>query len=70
VNVPVVVDGQIIHPGDILVADENGIAVVPAGTAEEVLAGARHQIAKEKVIREKIASGATVHELLTEFGHL
>jgi regulator of RNase E activity RraA len=70
VNVPVVIDGQVINPGDIVVADENGIAVVPAADAVEVLEGTRAQIEKEKVIREKISSGATVAELLTEFGHL
>ena len=70
VNVPVVISGQVIAPGDIVVADENGIAVVPSANAEEVLAGTRHQIDKERVIREKIKSGAGVAQLLAEFGHL
>jgi regulator of RNase E activity RraA len=70
VNVPVVVDGQVIEPGDILIADENGIATVPSALAEEVLAGTRMQMSKEKVIRDKINSGASVTDLLTEFGHL
>ncbi|MET8624482.1 RraA family protein [Kitasatospora sp. NPDC004669] len=70
VNVPVVVNGQVISPGDILVADENGIAVVPQHGAEDVLAGVRRQIDKERVVRERINSGATVQELLVEFGHL
>jgi 4-hydroxy-4-methyl-2-oxoglutarate aldolase len=70
VNVPVVIDGQLIEPGDIIVADENGIGVVPRDGAAEVLEGTRLQISKEKVIREKIGSGATVSDLLAEFGHL
>lgn len=70
VNVPVVLDGQVINPGDIVVADENGIAVVPQDEAEDVLAGTRQQIDKETIIREKIASGATLSQLLAEFGHL
>lgn len=70
VNVPVVIDDQIIEPGDIVVADENGIAVVPQAIAAEVLEGTRLNIGKEKMIREKIASGATVTELLAQFGHL
>jgi 4-hydroxy-4-methyl-2-oxoglutarate aldolase len=70
VNVPVVIDGQVIEPGDIVVADENGIAVVPAASAADVLAGTRHQIGKEQLIREKINSGASLAELLAEFGHL
>lgn len=70
VNVPVVVDGQTIAPGDIVVADENGLAVVPAADGAAVLEGVRAQIDKERVIREKIASGAGVSQLLAEFGHL
>jgi len=57
VNVPVVIGGQVIEPGDIVVADD-------------VLAGTRVQIGKERTIRDKIGSGATVTELLAEFGHL
>jgi len=70
VNVPVVVQGQVVNPGDLLVADENGIAVVPQDEAEDVLEGTRLGIGKERTIREKIASGATVTALLEEFGHL
>lgn len=70
VNVPVVIDGEVIEPGDIVIADENGIAVVPAADAHGVLAGTHAQIEKERVIRKKIASGASVGELLAEFGHL
>lgn len=70
VNVPVVVDSQVIEPGDIVVADENGIAVVPAAQSEDVLEVTRLQISKEKVLRKKINSGASVTELLAEFGHL
>lgn len=70
VNVPIVIDGQLINPGDILVADENGIAVVPSEQATSVLEQAKVQIGKEHAIREKIASGATVLDLLVEFGHL
>lgn len=70
VNVPVVIRGQVIEPGDIVVADENGIGVVPAAIGEEVLHGVRMQVSKERVIREKIKSGAGVADLLAEFGHL
>ena len=70
VNVPVVIDGQVINPGDIVVADENGIAVGAAGHRRGRLAGTEDEIAKEKVIRDKISSGASVNELLAEFGHL
>lgn len=70
VNVPVVVGGQLIEPGDLLVADENGIAVVPFAAAEEALAATRALIAKETVIRNKIDHGISVADLLAEFGHV
>jgi 4-hydroxy-4-methyl-2-oxoglutarate aldolase len=70
VNVPVVIDGEVIEPGDIVVADENGIAVVPAAAAADILERTRLQIGKERTVREKIESGASVAELLAEFGHL
>jgi len=70
VNVPVVIGGQVIEPGDMVVADENGIAVVRARDAATVLAGARRQRDKERAIKEKIQSGIGVRELLQEFGHL
>ncbi|WP_027927665.1 RraA family protein [Amycolatopsis benzoatilytica] len=40
--------GVTIAPGDIVVADEEGVVVVPAGTAEQVLADARKRLAKEE----------------------
>lgn len=70
VNVPVVIRGHVIQPGDIVVADENGIAVVPPAIGAEILQQTRMQISKERVIREKIRSGAGVSDLLAEFGHL
>ena len=38
--------------------------------ADDVLAGVREQVDKERLVREKIASGAPLSELLAEFGHL
>ncbi|MFD9963300.1 RraA family protein [Amycolatopsis sp. NPDC058986] len=67
-NVPVVVEGQLIEPGDIIVADENGLGVVSPTVAEAVLADTRELLDKERVIRDKINSGAGLHQLLAEFG--
>ncbi len=70
VNVPVGVGGEIIRPGDIVVADENGIAIVPVAVAREVLDGTGDLLAAEKVIRGRVNAGATVAQLLAEFRHL
>ncbi|MFE4599632.1 RraA family protein [Kitasatospora indigofera] len=46
-GVPVRVGGVLVHPGDIVVADEEGIVVTPAARQEEILGAARAKLAKE-----------------------
>ncbi|MET7700071.1 RraA family protein [Streptomyces sp. NPDC005485] len=46
-NTPVRCGGVTVHPGDIVVADEEGVAVTPGARQEEVLRAARAALAKE-----------------------
>lgn len=57
VNVPVVCAGQIVNPGDAVIADADGVVVIPRLHADSVLAAgiAREELETEK--REKLASG-------------
>ena len=57
VNVPVVCAGAPVDPGDVLVADEDGVVVVPHGSAREVAAAALQRVAKEDAKRTRLASG-------------
>ena len=50
-NVPVNVGGVEVHPGDVVVADGDGVVVVPAGLAEDVAAYARDEITSDKAAR-------------------
>jgi 4-hydroxy-4-methyl-2-oxoglutarate aldolase len=57
VNVPLVCGDQVIHPGDIIVADDDGVVAVPSSEADTVFEAARARTAKEANTRERIEAG-------------
>ena len=57
VNVPVVAAGQIVRPGDIVVADDDGVLALPAARGPAVAAAAAERLAAEAARREQLAAG-------------
>ena len=57
VNVPVVCGGQTIHPGDVIVADDDGVVVVERQEAADVLTKSAQREEKEAGIRKRYAAG-------------
>lgn len=69
-NVPISCGGTLVNPGDFVIADTIGVAVVPFERAAEILQLARDQAAREQATRVEVAKGKTIEQLLAEFGRL
>lgn len=74
VNVPVVIEGQLIRPGDVIVADDDGVAYVPRAEVPAVLELSAARTAKEEASRQAFRDGELgldrygLREQLDDFG--
>jgi 4-hydroxy-4-methyl-2-oxoglutarate aldolase len=57
VNLPLVIAGQLVNPGDVVVADDDGVVIVARGEVRAVTVKSREREDKEAVSRDKLARG-------------
>lgn len=57
VNRPVRFNGQTVQPGDVVIADDDGVVVVPREDAPHVLGLARERLSMEAIVRERLRAG-------------
>jgi 4-hydroxy-4-methyl-2-oxoglutarate aldolase len=74
VNVPIVVGGQLINPGDVIVADDDGVLCVPRRAVSRALAAAQARVDREQASRAAFQRGELgldrygLRDRLAEFG--
>jgi 4-hydroxy-4-methyl-2-oxoglutarate aldolase len=67
-NVPIKCGGVSIDAGDFVLADHDGVVIVPRAAAEDAIRAAEEKVAGENMVREKLAGGMPVWEAFRTYG--
>ena len=68
-NCPVSIAGLLVNPGDIIIADVNGIVVIPADKAKKVLEVCEDMEEKEQKIIARLKAGISFRDVDKESGY-
>jgi len=63
INHPVCCGNAIVNPGDIILADEDGVVVIPREKAEDILQRCQQRVAKENKLVERMQAGESLFKL-------
>lgn len=69
-DVPVEIDGVTFHPGDLVVADLDGIVVIPRAVEAEVVRAAWEKVNAENEVRDAIRAGMLATDAFAKYGVL
>jgi RraA family protein len=64
INVPIAIDGMVIHPGDLVVGDADGVVVVAQALAARAIEAGRERDEREAGMMRQLGAGATTLDLL------
>jgi len=70
VNEPIQCGGVMVCPGDFILADYDGVAVIPAAIKDEVFKLSMEKLEGENTVREALATGRSPREVFDEYGIL
>ena len=68
-EVPIMINGVTIAPGDIIFGDIDGVVCIPRDIAEDVLKKAEDLVATETKVRAELLKGATATDVRLKYGH-
>lgn len=70
IDLPVRCGDVLVHPGDLVFADYDGIVVIPQGEVQQVLKLAQEKMEKENHTRQELLKGKTLREVYDKYGVL
>ena len=70
VNVPVRCGGVLVHPGDFVLVDVDGVAVIPAAIKDEVFRKSMEKLEGENTVRDELAAGHSPRAVFDKYGIL